>query len=330
MRTLKSCEIQDAYKHVCFKDLEDYIRKDGLYDTLKGLCQIELDKIKSVLGINSVYVDKVLKEYSPNAIANGTVTAALREKVSRTELAQVAFSGDYNDLIHKPCHLPNPCGLMVVGLDGSQFYDGGEPVKINIPTDLSQLTDETGLLSSQVDLTPYENVIESISVNGVKVNPDECKNVNIQIEQPNLNNYVTKQQYDSDMQALNNTINNLRNALQDLEARLDICCPVDPDADYYTITKTDVGTGANKVIISYLPSQIIGGTRYESPVVIPNNVILNSVTVMMGGSNITASAWDATHNRILIDGVSGNVEIIIDATNAGNVTLIVEGGTANG
>ena len=56
MQTLKSCEIQDLYKHVCYKDLQDYIRKDGLYDTLKGLCDTELDKIKNVLGIASVYV----------------------------------------------------------------------------------------------------------------------------------------------------------------------------------------------------------------------------------------------------------------------------------
>ncbi len=220
MSTLKSCEISDLYKHVCFKDLEDYIRKDGLYDTLKGLCQIELDKIKSVLGINSVYVDKVLREYSPNAIANGVVTAALREKADKNELARVAFSGSHNDLSDKPCYLPNPCGVMFNGLDGRQFYDGAEAVTVNIPTDLSQLSDNEGLLSSQADLTEYENKIESISVNGVVIAPDECKNVDIEITPPSLNNYVLKSDYNPTIQELQRLIDSLTTRVERLESRI--------------------------------------------------------------------------------------------------------------
>lgn len=210
MQTLQSCEIQDLYKHVCFKDLENYIRKDGLYDTLKGLCQIELDKIKAVLGINSVYVDKVLREYSPNAIANGVVTAALRAKADIEALSQVAFTGNYNDLLNTPCTMPNPYGLFIkMGTEKEWYYDGGDVKEIQLFCDeLTLYIQEivTEALENVVLPEGYENKIETASINGESLSVS-CKNLVLD----HLN----------DLFATKNELNALRQQIANLSARLD-------------------------------------------------------------------------------------------------------------
>lgn len=223
MQTLKSCEIQDLYKHVCYKDLQDYIRKDELYDTLNGLCDTELEKIKNVLGITSVYVEKVLREYSPNAIANGTVTAALRNKVEKSELAKVALSGNFQDLVGKPCELPNPEGLLIIDLQNTEkLYNGSCPVRVDL---YNQLVEH--LTQHITDYLPEQPgcdcPITGITVNNVPQTPD-CGIVNLSIPLNDLDNYYDKTQIDNRVRSLQDQINALRqsyNALEERVARLE-------------------------------------------------------------------------------------------------------------
>ena len=224
MQTLKSCEIQDLYKHVCYKDLQDYIRKDQLYETLNGLCDTELEKIKNVLGVTSVYVEKVLREYSPNAIANGTVTAALREKADKKDLHSVAFSGNYRELINKPCDLPNP-GTLLLKLDNQNdgvIYKGENDVLVNLYEWL------TNFLTQHIDeyVTPQPGCdcpITGITVNNVPQTP-YCGVVNLSIPLNDLDNYYDKTQIDNRVRSLQDQINTLRqsyNALEERVARLE-------------------------------------------------------------------------------------------------------------
>lgn len=225
MQTLKSCEIQDLYKHVCYKDLQDYIRKDELYDTLNGLCDTELEKIKNVLGITSVYVEKVLREYSPNAIANGTVTAALRNKVEKSELAKVALSGNFWDLVEKPCELPNP-GTLLLKLDNQNdgvIYKGENDVLVNLYEWL------TNFLTQHINeyVTPQPECdcpVKGITVNNVPQIPDDCDVVNLSIPLNDLDNYYDQTQIDNRVRFLQDQINTLRqsyNALEERVARLE-------------------------------------------------------------------------------------------------------------
>jgi hypothetical protein len=46
MQTIKTCNLSDEYKHVCFKDLEDYIAIDKFVDVLNGYSDLELAKIR--------------------------------------------------------------------------------------------------------------------------------------------------------------------------------------------------------------------------------------------------------------------------------------------
>ena len=215
METLKSCEIADQYKHVCFKDLENYIRKDQLASTLSGLCQIELDKIKNILGINSVYVDKVLREYSPNAIANGTVTAALRHKADINALSKVAFTGKHDDLEGSPCTLPNPDCLLIESGAGLQHYDGSEPVKIVIPVVPENLTETLQELQVAIENINDEciNKIEHILVNNVEV-PIDCKTVNITIpELPSFDQYALVGDVNTELDILRGKIEHIADYL---------------------------------------------------------------------------------------------------------------------
>ena len=224
MQTLKSCEIQDLYKHVCYKDLQDYIRKDQLYETLNGLCDTELEKIKNVLGVTSVYVEKVLREYSPNAIANGTVTAALREKANIKDLHSVAFSGNYKDLKETTCELPNP-GTLLLKLDNQNdgvIYKGENDVLVNLYEWL------TNFLTQHIDeyVTPQPGCdcpITGITVNNVPQTP-YCGVVNLSIPLNDLDNYYDKTQIDNRVRSLQDQINTLRqsyNALEERVARLE-------------------------------------------------------------------------------------------------------------
>lgn len=182
MQTLKSCVLTDEYKHVCFKDLEGYMNVDNFIDLLKGYCEIDLQKIKTILGIgDTIYVDKKIRDYSPNPVAGGAVAAALREKVNVDALSKVAITGEYADLKNKPCTLPNPEVLVIEGKRNGQskqwVYDGSEPIRVYLPTKLSDLTNDIKMITAE-DVEDMIH-IKTISVNGEIIKPNKCKNVDI-------------------------------------------------------------------------------------------------------------------------------------------------------
>jgi len=49
-QTLRTCSLDEAYKHVCFKDLECYVRKEDLF---AGYSLLEQQIIRQNLGITN-------------------------------------------------------------------------------------------------------------------------------------------------------------------------------------------------------------------------------------------------------------------------------------
>ena len=97
MQTLKTCSLTDDYKHVCFKDLDCYVRKD---DLLAGYSSLEQEKIRKNLGIvnQDIQIDRELNIYSENPLQNKVVYNALNQKVNIDSLADVAITGEYRDI----------------------------------------------------------------------------------------------------------------------------------------------------------------------------------------------------------------------------------------
>ena len=56
----------------------------------------------------SLVLDDTLNTTSIAPVQNNVITNELNLKVNSSQLAQVAFSGSYNDLINKPDILENP------------------------------------------------------------------------------------------------------------------------------------------------------------------------------------------------------------------------------
>ena len=161
MTTLKSCSIDDQYKHVSFKDLEGYLRKD---DYLSGYCEAEKELVRQNLGIETYKVDSKLSDLSTNPVENQAVSNALKSKADIDKLPKVALTGNYCDLIHKPVYMPNPEYLIIVDQNGSVGYNGEAPVKVKIPTHLSELTNDAGYLTQEtIDDGAY---VKAIQMNG--------------------------------------------------------------------------------------------------------------------------------------------------------------------
>ena len=158
MKTLKSCSIDDQYKHVSFKDLEGYLAKD---DYLSGYCEAEKELVKQNLGIDTIKVDSKLSEFSTNPVANKAITNALNEKADIFKLSKVALTGDFRDLKCPPMAIPNPEFLVIDGAEGTIGYNGAAPVKIKIPTHNSELVNDSGYLTD-------ETLIDSNFVKGIK------------------------------------------------------------------------------------------------------------------------------------------------------------------
>lgn len=148
MQTLKTCNLDDEYKHVCFKDLEDYLKKD---DLLAGYSQLEQEKIRQNLGIvnQEISVDKELNVFSENPVQNKAVFAEFTKKADIDKLPEVALSGRYGDLKDTPCYLPNPELLVVynsvtaLNTKETVTYDGSKSVVISMPTKVSQLENDS-------------------------------------------------------------------------------------------------------------------------------------------------------------------------------------------
>jgi hypothetical protein len=162
MTTLKSCSIDDQYKHVSFKDLEGYLRKD---DYLSGYCEAEKELVRQNLGIEVYKVDSKLSDLSTNPVENKVIAKALKNKADIDKLPKVAITGNYCDLHNKPHYLPNPEFLVIVDSNGTVGYNGEAPVKVKLPTHMSELTNDVGYLTEETLAVNY--------VKGIKPNEGE-------------------------------------------------------------------------------------------------------------------------------------------------------------
>lgn len=214
MQTTTTCSLNDDYKHVCFKDLENYLKKDSL---LSGYSSLEQEKIRQNLGITNwdqVEFDPKLSIYSENAVKNKVITEALSKKIDINKLADVAITGNYKDLLNKPCQLPNPEILLFKGgLDAKNtVYDGSENVIVNLPSKVSDFPDAE-------DFKPNYATIESmipikqISVNDVilKISTDKIANIIVPTKISQLTNdssFVTQPTFESVIDSLKVDINN--------------------------------------------------------------------------------------------------------------------------
>lgn len=143
MQRIQTCTLPDDFRHVCFKDLEQYINVDNFIDILKGFSSEELNQIRAVLGIpNQYHIDSKVNGLSRNPVENQAVCKALSKKADTDQLAYVAHSGSYNDLSNKPCALRNPNELLIFDVNGKAIhYDGSEPMGVKTATALIDLSD---------------------------------------------------------------------------------------------------------------------------------------------------------------------------------------------
>lgn len=182
MQSVKCCNLDEQYKSVCFKDLEDYQKK---YDYMAGYSELEQEQIRKNLGIvDPSCVDPYLSPTSKNPVENNVIFAALLGKIDIDKVSKVAFTGNYEDLGNKPMFLPNPKALIIkgkndTGIDDQWVYDGSYPSVVNLPTKVSQLENDKGFVKlNEVD---EQIPIKTISVNHEVITPDYTKNVNINI-----------------------------------------------------------------------------------------------------------------------------------------------------
>lgn len=209
MQTIKTCNLSDEYKHVCFKDLEDYIAIDKFVDVLNGYSDLELAKIRQALQVpNNIKVDDVLNPFSTNPVENDVIYDALTRKADINKLARVAMTGNYDDLNNTPCKLPNPDALVIKGYGQPIIYDGNETVVLEIPTSVKDLKDWE-LVHIDYDKIKSLVPIKNIAVNNVIVPPNECGVVNLQVlTLKELNDALADLDFpDIDLEVVRNMIN---------------------------------------------------------------------------------------------------------------------------
>lgn len=209
MQTIKTCNLSDEYKHVCFKDLEDYIAIDKFVDVLNSYSDLELTKIRQALQVpNNIKVDDVLNPFSTNPVENNVIYDALTRKADINKLARVAMTGNYDDLNNTPCKLPNPDALVIKGYGQPIIYDGNETVVLEIPTSVKDLRDWE-LVHIDYDKIKSLVPIKNIAVNNVIVPPNECGVVNLQVlTLKELNDALANIDFpDIDLENIRNMIN---------------------------------------------------------------------------------------------------------------------------
>lgn len=130
---MNTCELNDDFKHVCFKDLENYVRKDSIAETLRKTPQQDILDIKHTLNVQNIRVDSEIDQFSQNPVQNKAVYCALAEKPDIIDLSKVAYSGDYRHIRNTPTALPNPSALIIQYTDGTDVYTGNTPNIILIP-----------------------------------------------------------------------------------------------------------------------------------------------------------------------------------------------------
>ena len=148
----------DDYKHVCWKDLKQYLNVSNFLLFLKTSSKLYIQELRAVLGIKDITVDKNLNDKSTNPVENKAITCKLNNKVDKSELNRAAFTGSYKDLSSVPTSIPNPYGLILKDINSSKqtYYDGTKPVEIEIPdsNNINQKFDEINksIQNSSTDL----------------------------------------------------------------------------------------------------------------------------------------------------------------------------------
>lgn len=136
----------DDYKHVCWKDLKQYLNVSNFLLFLKTSSKLYIQELRAVLGIKDITVDKNLNDKSTNPVENKAITCKLNNKVDKSELNRAAFTGLYKDLNGVPESIPNPYGLILKDISSSKqtYYDGTKPVEVEIPdsNNINQRLDE--------------------------------------------------------------------------------------------------------------------------------------------------------------------------------------------
>ena len=79
----------------------------------------------------TITVDSNLNSQSDNPVKNSTITKELFNKVDKSALKNIAYTGKYQDLICAPTRLPNPESLIIKYPNKTVLYDGTEAVQIN-------------------------------------------------------------------------------------------------------------------------------------------------------------------------------------------------------
>lgn len=289
MQTYKTCEISDEYKHVCFKDLENYITVDNFIDVLRGYSDIELEQIRKELNIPiAIKVDEELNIYSTNPVQNSTLTQVLYKKADIDKLATVSLTGNYEDLNNLPCKLPNPEPLIIKGEGNPRLYDGTHGEIIKLPTSIKDLDDWEQYI---VDYDKISSLIKikTIEVNNVVIAPDDCGTVNINVITKNdvktlLKDYASIGYVDSEINQLNqtllskievleNTITNLTNRVTNIENN---CC----GGEYLNLGYTAEHAKYNESDLTYTiapdgKSATSGDTKYLAEVDENGDIIIH-------------------------------------------------------
>ena len=90
-----------------------------------------------------------------------------------------------------------------------------------------------------------------------------------------------------------------------LRTKLGIVAPVTP----YTVTQN-----LTNVTSSFTGDSINSGEAFSATLTAESTYTMGTVTVEMGGVDITSTAYDSLTNKVLIASVSGNIEITAEAT----------------
>ena len=81
-----------------------------------------------------------------------------------------------------------------------------------------------------------------------------------------------------------------------------------PEFETYSVTQT-----LTNVTSSFTENSVSEGAHLSATLTPASGYSIGSVSVTMGGTNITTSAWDSTTNTVTISGVTGNVVITASA-----------------
>lgn len=141
----------DDYKHVCWKDLKQYLNISNFLLFIKTSSKLYIQELRAALGIKDITIDKNLNDKSTNPVENKAITCKLNNKVDKSELNRAAFTGSYKDLNNVPTSIPNPYGLILKDISSSKqtYYDGTRPIQVEIP-DISNINQRFDIINKSI------------------------------------------------------------------------------------------------------------------------------------------------------------------------------------